>query len=109
MNDQRDPFYVDQLCMNSFPYPGKYRAQAATDGPFVRAPIHAPRWKSGYSPLGSWGGWGGRGRVEVVTCWNKSTSLSWGGSVRVLGEVGLLIGALPVLLPYPLGFSLLFS
>lgn len=77
------------------PHPEKYRAQAATDGPFVRAPIHAPRWKRGCS-LGGGGGWGGKERVEVIPCWNKSTFLSWGGSVGVPGAVGLLTGALPV-------------
>lgn len=48
------------------PHPEKYRAQAATGGPFVRAPIHAPRWKRRYCPLGAWGACGGRGWVEVI-------------------------------------------
>lgn len=50
----------------------------------------------GGTALGGWGGWGGRRRVEVIPCWNKSASPSWGGSVGVLGAVGLLMGSLPV-------------
>lgn len=88
------------------PHPKKCRAQAATDGLFVRAPIHAPRWKRGYCPLGGRGGWSDKGRVEVAPCWNKSTWLSWGGRAWSSWATH---GGTTSLLPCPLGFSLLFS